>query len=114
MATKCPPEYTCTKYINQGPCDAAMMDCVSAYKGAGEGQCFPQGCRLYLRGNYAVCAYFFPYGVPCPDNRPPSINRKTQSMWFSMDRVAGAEKYFFLPWLEIPKPKCYLSLRESI
>ncbi|KAM3244193.1 hypothetical protein ACQJBY_055860 [Aegilops geniculata] len=47
MATKCPPEYTCTKYINQGPCDAAkcLMDCVSAYKGAGEGQCFPQGCR---------------------------------------------------------------------
>ncbi|KAF7086204.1 hypothetical protein CFC21_089526 [Triticum aestivum] len=46
MATKCPPEYTCTKYINQGPCDAAkcMMDCVSSYKGAGEGQCFPQGC----------------------------------------------------------------------
>uniref|UniRef100_A0A0D9VLQ8 Knottin scorpion toxin-like domain-containing protein n=1 Tax=Leersia perrieri TaxID=77586 RepID=A0A0D9VLQ8_9ORYZ len=47
FAAKCLPEETCTSFIYTGACEASncYMDCVAAYKGVGEGQCFPQGCR---------------------------------------------------------------------
>ncbi|KAF0931226.1 hypothetical protein E2562_002575 [Oryza meyeriana var. granulata] len=48
LAAKCTPEYTCTKFIYTGACEPSKCyaDCAAAYKGVGEGQCFPQqGCR---------------------------------------------------------------------
>ncbi|KQK01653.1 hypothetical protein BRADI_3g57340v3 [Brachypodium distachyon] len=48
MAAQCSdPEHTCYQFIKRGPCDAGrcMSDCAAAYNNAGEGQCFPQGCR---------------------------------------------------------------------
>uniref|UniRef100_J3LHL4 Knottin scorpion toxin-like domain-containing protein n=1 Tax=Oryza brachyantha TaxID=4533 RepID=J3LHL4_ORYBR len=48
LAAKCTTEYTCTIFIYKGACEPSKCyaDCAAAYKGVGEGQCFPQqGCR---------------------------------------------------------------------